>query len=142
MEPALVLRRVFRVSKKRLFEAWTNPVEIKKWWQLGEGWTVTSANVNLRVGGKFHIAAKSDQGAYHAVTGTFREIVPEERLVYTWVVEDAKAGPEESLVIVEFREQDGNTELTLNHEFLRKRARLPVEGGWVQVLQGLRNFLG
>jgi uncharacterized protein YndB with AHSA1/START domain len=67
-----------------------------------------------------------------AVMGTFREVVPRERLVYTWAWrgEDGKPGPE-TLVTVTFRAVGRKTELTLRHEgFADKDGREAHRGGW------------
>ncbi len=141
---SLSLTRSFHASRKRVFRAWTDPEELKKWWKLGEGWTLDIAEVDLRVGGSFRIGVKSTHdGSVHLVRGTFREVIAPERLVYTWIVEDAGPGAGESLVTVEFRERGSSTEVVLTHDGLNtKESRDTVQTGWMLVLQGLQKLLG
>jgi uncharacterized protein YndB with AHSA1/START domain len=138
-----MVKRRFKAPRDKVFTAWISPDQIKTWWELGEGWVVTFAAVDLRVGGKLHIQAKSkDRDAVHEVTGTFREVVPPRRLVYTWVVHDPTITREETLVTVEFHDRNGSTELVLKHESLKEgKLRGAVQHGWMLVLDGLRKFL-
>lgn len=61
-EHALKLTRTFRASRQTVFHTWTDPQELRKWWKLGDGWTLNTAEIDLRVGGKFRIGVKSPTG--------------------------------------------------------------------------------
>ena len=143
-ESSLKLTRFFKVPRARVFQAWTDPEELKKWWQLGHDWKLTVAEVDLRVGGKYRIGLSSTQNASkHQVTGTFREISVPERLVYTWNVEDPRSKSEESLVTVEFLDKGASTEVVLKHDRLAAReSRQNTYDGWLTVLEGLSRLLG
>ena len=143
-ESSLKLTRSFKVPRVRVFQAWTDPEELKKWWQLGHGWKLTVADVDLRVGGRYRIGLSSTQNASrHQVTGTFREISVPERLVYTWNVEDPGSKGEESLVTVEFLDKGASTEVVLKHDRLvAKESRQNTYDGWLIVLEGLARLLG
>jgi uncharacterized protein YndB with AHSA1/START domain len=143
-ETSLRLTRSFGVPRERLFEAWTNPEELKNWWHLGHGWKLSVAEVDLRVGGRYRIGLASSQGeAKHTVTGTFREVSVPERLVYTWIVEDPRTNEQESIVTVEFHDKGSSTELVLKHDKLVNReSRQNTYDGWVTVLVGLSRLLG
>jgi uncharacterized protein YndB with AHSA1/START domain len=143
-ETSLKLARSFNVPRERLFEAWTNPVELKNWWKLGHGWRLSVAEVDLRVGGRYRIGLASSQSdAKHAVTGTFREVSVPERLVYTWIVEDQRTNYEESIVTVEFHDKGNSTELVLKHDkLLSTESRQNTYDGWLTVLGGLARLLG
>jgi uncharacterized protein YndB with AHSA1/START domain len=143
-ETSLRLTRSFSVPRERLFDAWTNPQELKIWWQLGHGWKLNVAEIDLRVGGKYRIGLASSQSdAKHAVTGTFREVSVPERLVYTWVVEGPRTNDEESIVTVEFHDKGTSTELVLKHDKLvGTESRQNTYDGWLTVLDGLARLLG
>lgn len=143
-EASLRLTRSFRVPRTRLFQAWTDPEELKKWWQLGHGWKLTVAEVELRVGGKYRIALTSThKEENHNVTGIFREVSIPERLVYTWNVEDPRMKEEESIVTVEFHDKGDSTELALKHDRLvGKESRQNTYDGWLMVLDGLARLVG
>jgi len=142
-EASLKLTRSFNVPRTRVFQAWTDPEELKKWWQLGHGWKLTIAEVDLRVGGKYRIGLHStEDSSTHRVTGTFREVSAPERLVYTWNVEDPKSN-EESLVTVEFLDRGPSTDVVLTHDRLAgKESRQNTYDGWLIVLDGLVRLLG
>ncbi len=135
--------RTFPVPRHRLFEAWTSPDELKKWWQLGQGWKLSIVEVDLKVGGNYRIGLDSNQGdAKHHVTGTFREVSVPEKLVYTWTTEDQIHRGEESLVTVEFHEKGSSSELVLTHDLLvTKQEHESTYEGWLMVLDGLRRML-
>jgi uncharacterized protein YndB with AHSA1/START domain len=77
---------------------------------------VPSAEVDLRVGGKYRIEMEAPDGAKHAAHGTYRVIEPPSKLVYSWGWE---SGPEtDTLVTVEFNERGAATEVVLKHERL------------------------
>jgi uncharacterized protein YndB with AHSA1/START domain len=141
---SLKITRSFRVPRARLFEAWTNPEELKNWWQLGHGWKLSLAEVDLRVGGRYRIGlTSSESNAKHKVTGTFREVSAPERLVYTWIVEDPRTNDEESIVTVEFHDKGSSTELVLKHDkLISTESRQNTYDGWLTVLDGLARLLG
>jgi uncharacterized protein YndB with AHSA1/START domain len=141
---SLKLTRLFRAPRTRVFQAWTNPEDLKEWWQLGHGWKLAVAEVDLRVGGKYRIGLTSTENASrHEVTGTFREISAPERLVYTWNTENSGSKSEESLVTVEFLERGAATKVLLRHDHLEaKDSRQNTYNGWLLVLDGLSRLLG
>jgi len=98
------------------------------------------AETDVRIGGHYHIVMRSPDGELHDVSGVYREIVPNRKLVYTWAW---KSTPErESLVTVELRPVESGTELTLRHEqFFDAAARDRHNEGWVGCLGSLERFL-
>jgi uncharacterized protein YndB with AHSA1/START domain len=142
-EPTLKITKLLPAPRHRVFQAWTTPGEISKWWKLGDDWTLGNVEVDLREGGKYHIGLNSTKdGSAHSVRGIYREIIPPERLVYTWIVEEPKGKKRETLVTVEFHEKDGSTELVLTHQGLtEQKTRESVQVGWGLVLGGLTRFL-
>ena len=142
----LRLSRTFPVSRERVFKAWTDPEELKKWWLLGHGWRLNVVEVDLRVEGRYRIGLVSteEKNMVHEVNGIFRRVEAPDRLVYTWRVKDPKGNDEESLVTVEFRDKgSSSTELVLTHDRLENRgSRQTTYDGWLMVLDGLVRLLG
>jgi len=140
-EITLNLRRIFKAPRKKVFRAWTDPEELKKWWGP-EGYATPSAEVDLRVGGKYRLGmSKLPDGEIFYLSGIYREVRPPERLVYTWRWE---AQPEhgETLVTVEFCEVGDSTEVVLTHErFPTEKARDDHNWGWSGCLDRLANLL-
>ena len=140
-ETTLHLRRTFHAPREKVFRAWTDPEELKKWWGP-EGYATPSAEVDLRVGGKYRLGMrKLPDGEIFYLSGIYREVRPPERLVYTWRWE---AQPEhgETLVTVEFREVGDSTEVVLTHErFPTEKARDDHNRGWSGCLDRLPKLL-
>jgi uncharacterized protein YndB with AHSA1/START domain len=76
------------------------------------------------------------------LTGTYREVVPPERLVYTWRWETGVPASPESLVVVEFHDRDGATEIVLTHQGLPGDEPVePYSEGWESGLDRLERLL-
>lgn len=140
-EITLNLRRIFKAPREKVFRAWTDPEELKKWWGP-EGYATPSAEVDLRVGGKYRLGMrKLPDGEIFYLSGIYREVRPPERLVYTW---RWQGQPEhgETLVTVEFREVGDSTEVVLTHErFPTEKARDDHNRGWSGCLDRLAKLL-
>jgi len=140
-EITLNLRRIFKAPRKKVFRAWTDPEELQKWWGP-EGYATPSAEVNLRVGGKYRLGMrKLPDGEIFYLTGIYREVRPPERLVYSWRWE---AEPEygETQVTVDFRQAGNSTEVVLTHEFFPTgKARDDHNRGWSSCLDRLAKLL-
>jgi uncharacterized protein YndB with AHSA1/START domain len=105
----ILIARDFHAPRHLLWRAWTTPELVRRWW-AGRRGTVTSAEIDLRVGGTWRYVMEAQGGFEVAFHGTFREIVPEERLVHTEAFEgvpdpDASA----ALNIVTFAEAGDRT---------------------------------
>jgi uncharacterized protein YndB with AHSA1/START domain len=83
---------------------------------------------------------KSPEGKVHIVTGAYREVLPPERLVFTWKWENAPE--EESLVTLELYDRGGKTDLALRHELLASaETREEHKKGWAGCLDHLEKFV-
>ena len=127
-ENSIVIKRVLPASAERVFAAWTESDLLKRW--MGPGAvTVSEAQVDLSVGGAYRIVMNDPKGETHIPSGTYEEIVPNEKLVFNW----SWANVEEiTRVTVELREiSDNETELTLTHVgFAKTDVRDHHEEGW------------
>ena len=82
-KPSLTIRRHFNASPSKLYAAWTDPKQIAKW--MGpEGIDALHSEADPRVGGRYRFVMKGTDGEEHDVSGTYREVVPGEKLVFTW----------------------------------------------------------
>jgi uncharacterized protein YndB with AHSA1/START domain len=143
MEPdsadTLTVSRVVPGVRTRVFRAWTKPSEFKQWWTLGEGWTTSSVEIDLRVGGKFSIGNESESGSDTTITGEFLVVEPPSKLVYTWRFPGAP--PEPGTVTVEFHDLGPQTEVVVAHTKVSKEMLLGAIQGWDAALAGLIMFL-
>jgi len=119
-QPSLTLQRRINAKPAKIYAAWTEPSQIVKWMHPNNN-DVIHAEMDVRVGGRFRIIMRTPEGEEHDVSGIFQEVVPDEKLVYTWAW---RSTPErESLVTFT--------------QFADEAARVDHEGGWNQVLDEL-----
>ncbi len=138
-KPSLTIKRSFNASPAKVFSAWTDPEKVKRWMGPAAVQKVV-AECDLRVGGRYHIKMimTDDQ---HDVSGVYREVIPNEKLVFTWAW---KSTPErESLVTLTFKSDGDGTLMTLTHEqFFDEAARDRHQGGWNGAMEKLEKYLG
>src|SRR5919197_2564294 len=111
----ILITREFDAPKHLVYEAWTAPELVKRWWHANRG-QATIAEIDLRVGGKWRYVMIAEDGLEVGFHGEYREIVPNERVVSTEVYEGVPQGegPEQgTLNTATFSEVDGSTTLTL-----------------------------
>jgi uncharacterized protein YndB with AHSA1/START domain len=139
-KPSLTLTRTLPASPDRCFRAWTDPQALKHWFGPNDI-EVLAAESDPRVGGHYRILMRSPGGEEHDVSGVFREVVANRKLVFTWAWRDT---PErQSLVTIEFLPQGTATALTLTHEqFADEDVRDRHRHGWTGSLDKLAAFVG
>jgi len=109
----ILITREFDAPKHRVYNAWTTPELVKRWWNAKRG-EVTIAEIDLRVGGAWRYVMITDDGFEVGFHGEYREIVPNERIVSTEVYEMPEAPEGEgALNTITFTEADGRTTLTI-----------------------------
>ena len=79
IEPSLTLKRRLKASPEAVYAAWTDPQKIVRWFGPDSG-PVEHAEFDVRVGGKYSISFRTEDGEQHFVSGVYREVVPNERL--------------------------------------------------------------
>lgn len=137
---AVRLERTFAATPEEVFDAWTSPEVLTRWWAAQPTWTSPGCEVDLRVGGLYMLRMRSDDGRIYAVGGEYREVDRPRRLVYTWCWEGTD-GPDPgvvSLVTVEFRLEAEGTTVVLEHSGLTsEQSRSGHEAGWNGALENL-----
>ena len=126
------LQRLLPASPQEVFDAWLDPESLRQWFCPG---TVSLASVDLdvRVGGHFRIVMRDDnKDLVH--TGTYREIAPPRRLVFTW--RSSGTYDQETLVTVELHARGEMTELELTHTLFPDRTTASNhEHGWQSIVE-------
>ncbi len=136
-ETELVVRRLVRAARERVFAAWLDPVSLSRWMCPG---TVFGADVWLdpRVGGKFRIVMRHPSGAVEH-TGEYLAIEPPSRLQFTWI--SVNTGGEPSVVTVEILERGAATEIVLTHRRLPPDKVEAHRRGWTDIVRKLGESL-
>jgi uncharacterized protein YndB with AHSA1/START domain len=138
---AFRLQRTFAATPEEVFDAWTNPEVLQRWWAAQPSWTSPGCDVDLRVGGRYVLRMRDDEtGEQHVVGGEYREVVRPHRLVYTWCWQGAD-GPNPghvSLVTIEFRPDGDATTVVLEHSGLASEDSRERHGaGWQATFENL-----
>lgn len=138
--PSLTLTSRFAAAPEKVYAAWADPERLVQWFGRGavEPGSV-KADIDLRVGGHYRISFNAN-GEYNQVGGVYREVVPNERLVFSWAWHST---PErESLVTVSLKPDGTGTLLVFNHaQFIDATARDNHERGWTELLGKLEAYL-
>jgi uncharacterized protein YndB with AHSA1/START domain len=146
---ALVVRRTIRASPERLFAAWTEPAQLRRWWGPAQV-ECAAAEVDLRVGGRYRLANKFPDGSVWWIGGTFETVTPPRLLIYSWELSPGEiapgglAPPAQAVerVTVRFQPKGNSTEVVVTHERIAdEAARVSHEQGWFGCLDGLVEFL-
>ena len=138
--PSLTLKRRFNAAPEKVYAAWADPQKLVQWFgPASVREDSVKAEIDLRVGGSYRISFDAN-GQYNQVGGVYREVVPNERLVFTWAWHST---PErESLVSISIRPEGSGTLLTFHHaQFADTKARDNHERGWTEFLVKLENYL-
>jgi len=139
-KPSLTIKRRLAATPEKIYAAWTDPQKIVCWWGTADS-TTFHAEADVRVGGRFAVGFRTPDGEENNVSGLYRAIEPNRRLVFTWAW---RSTPErESLVTLTLKPDGDGTMLTLHHEqFFDDAARDNHERGWTQTLDRLEGFVG
>jgi uncharacterized protein YndB with AHSA1/START domain len=138
VDTTLRLVRTVNATPEQVFAAWTDPKQLAEW-SCPEGTSLAKVEVDLKVGGAFLLDMRGAEGEKHTAYGSYREITPPSRLVYTWdwKQEDHKVG--ESVITVELTAVDEGTQVTMIHELLPSiEMRDAHEHGWTSCLDKLQ----
>jgi uncharacterized protein YndB with AHSA1/START domain len=140
-ETALQMKRTFAAPRQRVFRAWTDAGELARWFGPSSDYSAVVPELDLRVGGKYRLEMHHKGGNVSRVGGTYREVQPPEKVVFTWRW-DGDTRPEESLVTIEFHDLGNSTEVILTHEqFSNLEDRDKHAQGWTGCLEQLNKFL-
>jgi len=122
-EREVVVTRTFNAPARIVFEAWTKPELVKRWWvPKSMGMTLLSCEMDVRVGGKYRFVFDASEPM--AFFGRYIEVTPYSRLVWT----NEESGDDGSVTTVTFEEHDGKTLLAM-HELYPSKEALDAAGG-------------
>ena len=152
-ERTVVISRVFDAPRELVFEAWTRPEYLLRWF-APQGCTFHIERIDVRPGGEFHSCVRDASFECWCI-GEYREIERPERLVYTLALADrhgnkvapASVGhdprwPSETLLNVTFENEGGKTRLTLRQDVSESLAKQTgAYPSWLEMLERLDQLL-
>jgi uncharacterized protein YndB with AHSA1/START domain len=147
----LVIKRTLRATPERVFDAFTDPTQLKDWW-WPNGFTCPAAEVDLRVGGSYRLAMEwpdsvpSDSQFSHSMSGEYYEIERPRRLVMSArAVNDEQGELFATLIDVTLEACDEGTTLTMRQSYFEPlpptQALAGAEQGWSEQLDKLQQLL-
>jgi uncharacterized protein YndB with AHSA1/START domain len=138
----LVVSRMFDAPRRQVFAAWTDPDQAAYWWGP-RGFVSISCAMEVRPGGSWRRVMRSPAGSLHVARGVYREIVPPERLVFTFAWEDAEGRTRpETLVTVTLAECANKTLLVLRQALFETVAACDAHAdGWTSCLERFAAYL-
>jgi uncharacterized protein YndB with AHSA1/START domain/DNA-binding transcriptional ArsR family regulator len=123
------IERTFAASAEEVFDAWTSPEVMRRWFHCGVDWDTPLAEVDLRVGGKVRVVMRRPDGTEVEAQGEYKLIDRPHRLVMTWAFDDDPSN--EQLIELSLRESEGSTTaLMVNSGISTDGRRAAQEEGW------------
>jgi uncharacterized protein YndB with AHSA1/START domain len=141
--PGYVVRieRTFDAPAHAVFEAWTSPEVMRRWFHVEPDWETPEAEVDLRVGGKIRVKMRRPDGTEHVIAGEYTEVAPPRRLVFACTFSDDPDN--EQLVELTFSESDGATTVVMINSGISTNERRDAQDhGWQGCLDQLERALG
>jgi uncharacterized protein YndB with AHSA1/START domain len=133
--------RVLPAVRAVVFDAFSDPTQLAKWWGP-EGFTTPRLEFQPRVGGRYRIEMQPPEGDRFFLTGEFRELDPPARLAYTFIWEDPAPDDVPTVVRLSFRAVGGATEVALTQGTFKTEARRALHrDGWTDSLDKLEHLL-
>jgi uncharacterized protein YndB with AHSA1/START domain len=140
--PSLTLTRRLRARPEKVYAAWSEPENLLKWFARSQAKPGSlRADLDVRVGGRYRISFTDEKsGEYHEVGGVYRDVVPNQRLQFTWAWHST---PErESLVTISLKPDGAGTLMVFHHaQFFDETARDNHQRGWTSFLDKLDEFV-
>jgi len=135
------IERSFAAPAEDVFDAWTSPEVMRRWFHCGPDWETPVAEVDLRVGGAVRIVMRRPDGRTAGARGTYTVIDRPHRLEMTWTFDDDPSS--QQLIELAFSEAEGSTTVVLiNREISTDERREAQDEGWRLCLDELERLLG
>jgi uncharacterized protein YndB with AHSA1/START domain len=134
------IERTFDAPAADVFDAWTSPEVMRRWFHCERDWETPVAEVDLRVGGKVRVVMRKPDGGEASAEGLYTVIERPRRLVMTWIFD---ADPtDEQLLELSFSESNGATTVRLvNTGISTDERRDSQDFGWRGCLTELERLL-
>jgi len=148
---SFIIERSYNATPQRVFAAWADPVAKRAWFAEGEGWTIKSYELDFREGGAETSKFRFDNGqetfgeeTWFGNDTVFNEIVPNERIIFTYAMDRNGVRFSVSLATVEMKPAGAGTRLILTEHgaFFDDADGVSMrEAGWRELLDKLDGHL-
>lgn len=143
----LLLERVVDVPREMVWNAWTQPEQIVKWFTPAP-WSTVKCEIDLHPGGKFRTVMRSPEGQEFDNTGCFLQVIENERLIWTGAMEPGFRPKEKGdapflfTAVITFEEHKNGTKYSAlamhsDEEGRKQHEGMGFHGGWSTALDQL-----
>ena len=134
------IERTFPSSAEEVFDAWTSPEVMRRWFHCFPEWETPEAEVDLRVGGKVRVVMRRPDGTEAGMGGEYRLIERPRRLVMSWTFDDHPS--DEQLIELSFTESEGSTTVVMINSRISTDGRRDAQDlGWYGCFNELERAL-
>ena len=134
----MILTRVFDAPRELMWKLWTEREHIGKWWGP-KGFTLPGCQMDFRTGGAYRFVMRGPDGKDNPFHGVYREIVRNERIVFTAILDNLPG--HELVTTVTFADEGGKTKLTVRQTTPAGEAGCGQNQGWSETLKRLEEYL-
>ena len=137
----LRIERTFHAPAEAVFDAWTSPEVMRRWYHVGPEWETPEVEVDLRVGGRWRIVMRGPEGQRGELSGEYTRIDRPHELAMTCTFSDDPANADQ-LLELSFSESDGSTTVVLVNSRIPTGERFESQAwGWDLCLAELASVL-
>ncbi len=134
------IERTFSAAAEEVFNAWTSPEVMRRWFHVAPDWATPEAEVDLRVGGKVRVVMRRPDGSEAGAQGEYVVIDRPRRLVMTWTFDDDPSN--QQLLELSFSEAGGSTTVMMvNSSISTDERRDSQDRGWRGCLDELERVV-
>lgn len=135
---SLTCRRTINASPEQVYRAWLDPATMARFMSPRPDMSVSEVSNDPRVGGRFRVVMMADRALPHE--GTYKELIPFSRIVFTWEAPWSAPGTEVEIALVP---SGTATELVLTQtRFMSEESRDNHTDGWNGILGKLALMFG
>jgi uncharacterized protein YndB with AHSA1/START domain len=139
-ERVVRIERTVEAPAEDVFDAWTNPDVIGRWFKPAEGWQEATAEVDLQVGGRIRVLMRDPDGTVVGAGGEYKVIERPHRLAFTWTFDDDPSN--QQMIELDFTERDGATTVVfVNSDISDEDRREAQDDGWRTCFDNLERAL-
>lgn len=135
--------KTFEANVKNLYQAWISEDALKQWWKPG-GRNLISVEADVKEGGKIKYTFEQVNDSELVVEGVYKEVKPEEKLVYTWNwnLQNAAVEDGQYTLSVDFGKSGDGSKITVHQDKDAKEEGIhPNKDGWEEALNRLAEYL-
>ena len=139
-DSSISLETSFNSSIERVWEAWTNPIQVRNWFGSDPNGKVLEAELDVRPGGYFEVTFQDSDSTEHTCSGTYNEVQKPNKLTFSW---QWKSEPGvKSFVIVLLTSEGNATKMQFEHKNLGSGSKHNYTKGWESTFSKLERLLG